>query len=193
MNVRRVAGILIAGVFAALAVTACATEPLPQGNGSYAVETGHDYRLGPGDKVRVTVFGEDKLSGEFLVANNGDVAVPLVGDVKAGGLTPVAFQTAVQDKLSASGMIREPKVSADVVAYRPYYILGEVGKPGQYPYAIGLTVTKAVATAGGFTYRANDKEVFITREGTAQEVPLNLTAASWIGPGDTIRVAERHF
>lgn len=193
MSIRRVAGILIAGVFAALAVSACATEPLPQGNGSYAVETGHDYRLGPGDKVRVTVFGEDKLSGEFLVANNGDVAVPLVGDVKAGGLTPVAFQNAVQDKLAASGMIREPKVSADVVAYRPYYILGEVSKPGQYPYAIGLTVTKAVATAGGFTYRANDREVFITKEGTAQEVPLNLTAASWIGPGDTIRVAERHF
>jgi polysaccharide export outer membrane protein len=176
-----------------MAVTACVTKPLPEGSGSYAVDTGHDYRLGPGDKVRVTVFNEDKLSGEFVVANNGDIAVPLIGDVKAGGLTPVAFQAAVQDKLSASGMVREPKVSADVVAYRPFYILGEVSKPGQYPYAIGLTVTKAVATAGGFTYRANDREVFITKEGASQEVPLNLTAASWIGPGDTIRVAERHF
>jgi len=193
MSIRRFAGFFVAGLCAALALGACATEPLPQGNGSYAVESGHDYRLGPGDKVRLNVFGEDKLSGEFIVANNGDVAVPLIGDVKAGGLTPVGFQTAVQDKLSASGMVREPKVSADVVAYRPFYILGEVSKPGQYPYAIGLTVTKAVATAGGFTYRANDREVFITKEGTSQEVPLNLTAASWIGPGDTIRVAERHF
>jgi polysaccharide export outer membrane protein len=176
-----------------MALTACVTKALPEGSGSYAVDTGHDYRLGPGDKVRVTVFNEDKLSGEFVVANNGDVAVPLIGDVKAGGLTPVAFQAAVQDKLTASGMVREPKVSADVISYRPFYILGEVSKPGQYPYAIGLTVTKAVATAGGFTYRANDREVFITKEGASQETPLSLTAASWIGPGDTIRVAERHF
>jgi polysaccharide export outer membrane protein len=84
-------------------------------------------------------------------------------------------------------------VSADVVAYRPYYILGEVTKPGQYPYAVGLTVTKAVATAGGFTYRANHKQVFVTREGTNQEIPLAITASAWIGPGDTIRVAERYF
>ena len=193
MSIKRAAAFIAAGLCAALAMTACATKPLPEGNGSYAVETGHDYRLGPGDKVRLTVFGEDKLSGEFMVANNGDVAVPLIGDVKAGGLTPVAFQGAVQQKLEATGMVREPKVSADVVSYRPFYILGEVSKPGQYPYAIGLTVTKAVATAGGFTYRANEQQVYITKEGTSQEVPLNLTAASWIGPGDTIRVAERHF
>jgi protein involved in polysaccharide export with SLBB domain len=193
MNIRRVAGFVVASLCAALALGACATKPLPEGSGSYAVETGHDYRLGPGDKVRVTVFGEDKLSGEFIVANNGDVAMPLVGDIKAGGLTPVTLQGAIQEKLAASGMVREPKVSADVVSYRPFYILGEVSKPGQYPYAIGLTVTKAVATAGGFTYRANDRQVYITKEGTSQEVPLNLTAASWIGPGDTIRVAERHF
>ena len=94
MNIRRIACIVVASV-CALALTACVTEPLPEGNGSYAVESGHDYRLGPGDKVRLTVFNEDKLSGEFIVANNGDVAVPLIGDVKAGGLTPVAFQTAV--------------------------------------------------------------------------------------------------
>jgi polysaccharide export outer membrane protein len=193
MNLKRAAGIFLASVCAALALSACATEPLPAGVGEYAVATGHDYKLGPGDKVRVTVFGEQALSGEFIVANNGAVAMPLVGEVAAGGLTPASFQGAVQEKLSATGMVKEPKVSADVIAYRPYYILGEVSKPGQYPYAIGLTVTKAVATAGGFTYRANDREVFITREGTGQEVPLNVTAASWIGPGDTIRIAERHF
>jgi protein involved in polysaccharide export with SLBB domain len=193
MSLMKAAGIFLAGICAALTLSACTTAPLPEGKGEYAVSTGHDYKLGPGDKVRVNVFGEQALSGEFIVANNGAVAVPLIGEVPAGGLTPTAFQTAVQEKLSATGMVKDPKVSADVIAYRPYYILGEVSKPGQYPYAIGLTVTKAVATAGGFTYRANDREVFITREGTGQEVPLNLTAASWIGPGDTIRVAERHF
>src|SRR5690349_21282938 len=110
MSIRTVAGWIVASLCAALFAGACATKPLPEGSGAYAVDTGHDYRLGPGDKVRITVFGEDKLSGEFIVANNGDVAMPLVGDVKAGGLTPVALQGAIQEKLTASGMVREPKV-----------------------------------------------------------------------------------
>ncbi|HOZ26437.1 MAG TPA: polysaccharide biosynthesis/export family protein [Hyphomonadaceae bacterium] len=173
---------------------ACATEPsLPQGNGAYSVETGHEYKLGPGDKIRVTVFGEDALSGEFLVANNGSVSLPLVGQVRAGGSTLTNFETAIQEQLTASGMVRSPKVSADMVEYRPYYILGEVNKPGQYTYSIGLTVTKAVATAGGFTYRADNKIVYVTREGAQNEAPVPVTAATWIGPGDTLRIGERMF
>lgn len=172
----------------------CATEPsLPQGNGAYSVETGHEYKLGPGDKIRVTVFGEDALSGEFLVANNGSVSLPLVGQVRAGGSTLTNFETAIQEQLTASGMVRSPKVSADMVEYRPYYILGEVNKPGQYTYSIGLTVTKAVATAGGFTYRADNKIVYVTREGAQNEAPVPVTAATWIGPGDTLRIGERMF
>jgi polysaccharide export outer membrane protein len=193
MTIRRIAGPLLAGVFAALALAGCVTKPLPAGAGGYAVDVGHEYKLGPGDKVRVNVFGEQQLSGEFIVANNGAVAMPLVGDIQAGGLTPPALQVAVQDKLAATGMVKQPRVSADVISYRPFYILGEVAKPGQYPYAIGLTVTKAVATAGGFTYRANERQVYVTREGKGSEEPLSLTAATWIGPGDTIRIAERHF
>lgn len=193
MPLKTIAGLRFAALGALLSVCACATGPLPTGNGAYAVETGREYRLGPGDKVRITVFGEEELSGEFLVSNNGSVAVPLVGEVTAGGLTPTEFQTAVQEKLTASGMVRAPRVSTDVVSYRPFYILGEVNKPGQYPYAIGLTVTKAVATAGGFTYRANEKMVFITREGTTREAPISVTAATSIGPGDTVRISERTF
>lgn len=186
---------LIAALAVTLIATACTstTEPLPAGNGVYAVETGHEYILGPGDRVRVTVFGEEQLSGEFIVANDGGVAMPLVGEVMAGGSSPVRFRQAVEDKLLASGLVRSPRVSADVIAYRPFYILGEVNKPGQYPYVIGMTVTKAVATAGGFTYRANSGTVYITREGTAKEVPLSVTAATWIGPGDTLRIGERMF
>jgi polysaccharide export outer membrane protein len=90
-------------------------------------------------------------------------------------------------------MVRTPRVAIDVVSYRPFYILGEIDKPGQYPYAIGMTVTKAVATAGGFTYRANSRVVYVTREGAANETPLTVTAATWIGPGDTVRVGERTF
>jgi protein involved in polysaccharide export with SLBB domain len=193
MTFVRSAKCLLALAFMGISLAACATEPLPTGNAAYVVDRGLEYKLGPGDKVRVTVFGEESLSGEFLVANNGAVAFPLIGEVPAGGLTPTAFQAAVQEQLTSSGLVRSPRVTADVVAYRPYYILGEVTKPGQYPYSVGLTVTKAVATAGGFTYRANSKLIYVTREGATREVPVSLTAASAIWPGDTIRIAERHF
>ncbi len=174
-------------------VTACATsEPLPVGTANIT-EAANEYQLGPGDRVRLNVFGEDALSGEFLISNRGNVAVPLVGDVKAGGLTIEAFERTVEEKLVATDMVRTPRVSVDVIAYRPFYILGEVSTPGQYPYAIGMTLTKAVATAGGFTYRANSNVVYVTREGEARETPLQVTAATWIGPGDTIRIAERSF
>ena len=193
MKLKRMAKIRVALIGAFLALCACASEPLPRGDGTYVVETGHEYKLGPGDKLRVTVFGEESLSGEFTVSNNGGVAMPLVGEVRAGGLTPVLFQNEVQEKLTATGMVRAPRVSVDVLDYRPFYILGEINKPGQYPYAIGMTVTKAVATAGGFTYRANNRMVYVTREGSAREVPVSVTAATWIGPGDTVRVGERSF
>jgi polysaccharide export outer membrane protein len=178
----------------AFVVTACASNaPLPAGTANYAAEADHEYQLGPGDRVRLNVFGEEALSGEFLISNRGNVAVPLVGDVKAGGLTIEAFEETVKEKLVATDMVRTPRVSVDVLAYRPFYILGEVSTPGQYPYALGMTLTKAVATAGGFTYRANSNVVYVTREGSALEMPLRVTAATWIGPGDTIRIAERSF
>ena len=134
MTVTKNGGLKILAVSALLWLCGCATEPaLPQGNGVYSVETGHEYKLGPGDKVRVTVFGENALSGEFLIANNGQVSLPLVGPVKAGGITLTGFENAIQDQLTASGMVRSPKVSADIVEYRPYYILGEVNKPQTPP------------------------------------------------------------
>jgi polysaccharide export outer membrane protein len=187
------ASLFVAQLCALVVLAACGSSPLPAGNAAYAVDRGLEYKLGPGDKVRVTVFNEEQLSGEFIVANNGAVAVPLLGEVPAGGLTPTEFKAMVEEQLQASGLVRAPKVSTDVVAYRPFYILGEVNKPGQYPYSIGLTVTKAVATAGGFTYRANNKVVYLTREGETREAPISITAATSIGPGDTVRIGERSF
>lgn len=178
--------------FATLLGGACATSVLPPGAG-LAEGAVPEYLLGPGDRIRVTVFGEQELSGEFLVFSRGAVAMPLIGEVQAGGTTLDAFTKTVEAKLVASDMVRAPKVSTDIIAYRPFYILGEVATPGQYPYAIGMTVTKAVATAGGFTYRANSGTVFVTREGNTREQALPVTAYTWIGPGDTIRVAERTF
>jgi protein involved in polysaccharide export with SLBB domain len=151
-----------------------------------------DYRLGVADKIRVTVFGEEKLSGEFQVGANGVVALPLAGNIQAQGLTPAEFQAAVTTALS-DGYLKEPRVSIEVLNYRPYYILGEVKKPGEYPYTNNLTVLNAVATAEGFTYRADTKKVHIKRANSATEQTVPLNAATVVAPGDTVRIGERYF
>lgn len=151
-----------------------------------------DYLLGSGDKVRVTVYGEPDLSGEFYVTGSGLVSLPLIGEVKAAGLNVGQFQTVVQQALS-SGYLKEPRVSAEVLTYRPFYILGEVEKPGTYPYTSGLTALNAVATAGGFTYRADKGKVFIKRLGETGERKYTLDPSTPVAPGDTIRIGERFF
>lgn len=150
------------------------------------------YRLGSGDQVRVIVFGEEDLSGEFVVDGAGMVSLPLVGEVPAGGKTLQEFRSQIEALLS-DGYLTDPRVSAEVLNYRPFYILGEVEESGEYPYTDGLTVMNAVARAGGFTYRANTRFVYIKRADTNQEVELPLTATVRVMPGDTIRIAERFF
>lgn len=151
-----------------------------------------DYALGPGDELRVTVFGEEELSGELGVDSSGQISMPLVGEVPAEGLSVAALREAVTARL-ADGYLRDPRVSIEVVNYRPFYILGEVGSPGEYNYQSGLTVLNAVATAGGFTYRANKRHVFIQSEGEAQEIRYDLTSTTPVRPGDQIRIGERLF
>lgn len=149
------------------------------------------YILDAGDTLRVNVFGEETLSGDFQVGNDGFVAIPLIGDVKAKGLTINELKHAIEDKLSPDYLI-DPQVSVDVLNYRPFYILGEVNEPGSYPFVSGLTVIEAVAMAGGFTYRAKTKEVLIKRgEGEGSEFVASLDET--ILPGDVIRVRERIF
>lgn len=151
-----------------------------------------DYRLGPADKVRVIVFGEDTLSGEFMVSGNGTISMPLVGDIRAMGMTIPEFQQALQAVLR-DGYLLDPRVSAEVLNYRPFYILGEVMEPGEYPFTNNLTVLNAVATAGGFTYRAAKDRVFVKRNGESAERREALTAGTRVWPGDTIRIGERLF
>lgn len=151
-----------------------------------------DYLLGPADKVRVTVYGEPSLSGEFFVTGSGLMSLPLIGEIKAAGLTVGQFQVAVQKALS-DGYLKDPRVSAEVLTFRPFYILGEVEKPGTYPYTSGLTVLNAVATAGGFTYRADKKSVWIKHNGDTSENKSELTPSTVVAPGDTIRIGERFF
>jgi polysaccharide export outer membrane protein len=151
-----------------------------------------DYKLGVSDKVRILVFNEPTLSGEFNVNSNGAIAFPLIGDVKAEGRTTTEVGRDISDRL-AEGYLRSPQVSIDVLTFRPFFILGEVNKPGEYPYMNGLTVLQAVATAQGFTYRANKSKVYIKKEGDTSEHEYKVTTATPVAPGDTIRVTERFF
>jgi polysaccharide export outer membrane protein len=132
------------------------------------------------------------LTGEYFVTSSGTVNLPLAGDVQASGLTLRVFR----DKLTKAlqdGYLKDPKISVEVLTFRPFYILGEVVRPGQYPYTTGLTVFNAVATAGGFTYRANTRKIFIKKPTDTQEHELPLNSQTPISPGDTVRVPERFF
>ncbi len=150
------------------------------------------YRLGAGDKISVNVFGEDDLSGEFLVGDDGRVDMPLIGAVQAQGQSVTEFQNAVVARYSA-GYLKDPKVSVSVLNYRPFFIQGEVGKGGEYPYKAGLTVQDAVAIAGGYTYRANTDKAFIRRAGQDREVEVSLGQRVALNPGDIVRIPERFF
>jgi len=151
-----------------------------------------EYRLGASDQIRITVFGEPELSGEYLLDGTGTVSLPLIGEVTALDLTIREFEGAIAQRYS-DGYLRDPRVNAEVMNYRPFYILGEVRTPGEYPYTSGLTILNAVATAGGFTYRANDDVILIRGADDDQEQRVRLDPSTPILPGDTIRVIERFF
>lgn len=177
---------------AAVSNPALAQQPAIGGAPVSAAAQPADYLLGPADKVRVTVYGEPSLSGEFFISGSGVMSLPLIGEIKAGGMTLGQFQMAVQAALS-DGYLKDPRVNAEVLTFRPFYILGEVEKPGTYPYTSGLTVLNAVATAGGFTYRADKRTVWIKHNGETSEVKGELTPSIVVAPGDTIRIGERFF
>ena len=123
-----------------------------------------NYLLGVADKVRIIVYNEPSLSGEFIVGDNGSLSLPLIGEVVAKGRSQKVVTEDIQARL-ADGYLKEPRVSLDVLTYRPFYILGEVAKPGEYPYSSNLTVMNAIARAEGFTYRANKGKVFLNGAG----------------------------
>jgi polysaccharide export outer membrane protein len=151
-----------------------------------------DYLLGPNDRVRVKVYGEQDITGEYEIDSNGYVSVPLAGRMKAAGRTARQLERTIAAELS-KGIIRDPRVNVEIAAYRPFYILGEVKKAGEYPYRNGLTVLDAVASAGGYTYRANENKVFLRRAGSTVEEVYALDAPVPIYPGDNIRIPERYF
>jgi len=148
--------------------------------------------LQPGDKIKVTVFDEPNLSGDYEVDSAGYVSLPLAGTLKAGGLSKQQMEHVLASKFS-SEYLRNPKVTVDIASFRPFYVMGEVAKPGQYKYKDGLNVMSAIAIAGGETYRAKKSTVQIQHVGEAgfHDYPLSPTIP--VLPGDLIRVPQRYF
>ena len=151
-----------------------------------------EYELGAGDKVKVTVFGHDDLSGQFLVGDNGALALPLIGKVVARGLTVSQLEARIVKALKPD-YLKNPRVSVEVLNYRPFYIIGEVKKPGSYAYVSGMTVVNAIALAGGYTYRARENEIYVTRASDPKNVKHPADHDTLILPGDVIEVPERFF
>jgi polysaccharide biosynthesis/export protein len=149
-------------------------------------------KLQPGDKIRVNVFGEDKLSGDYEIDQSGQISLPLAGTVEALGLTQAELEQALAKKFR-SEYLRNPKVTVTIATLRPFYLMGEVEKPGEYAYRSGLNVLTALAIAGGPTYRANRHTVQIQRRGETSMRSYPISASVPVLPGDVIRVPERYF
>ena len=173
---------------ATLVFAGCA--PRPNGYADFKADV--PYTLASGDRLRVIVFGQDALSNTYAVNSSGTISMPLIGVVRAQGLTTGALEHSVESKLR-DGFIREPKVSIEVDAYRPFFVLGEVTTAGQFPYIAGMTAETAVAVAGGFTPRANKYEVDLTRVIDGHPVTASVPVDQPVKPGDTIFVRERFF
>jgi len=152
-----------------------------------------EYRLGPGDQVRITTFGEEQLTGEFRVGDAGRVGLPLLGPVDAARLAPRELQAEIAKRLRDTGLLRNPSVTVEVTAYRPFFVLGEVNKPGQYPYQPNLTMVAAVAVAGGFTYRAVTDYAGVVRTAEGRAMEGRAGRRDMVQPGDVITIYERRF
>lgn len=151
------------------------------------------YRLGAGDQLRVSVFNEARLSGEYAVGSDGTISFPLVGSVPVSGKTVAEARLQIANSLAAAGYVNNPQVSAQVVASRPFFIQGEIGRPGRYPTSENLSVLRAIAMAGDYTYRAEKTYVYLRREGTEGEVKVLASSDFQVLPGDILRIGERYF
>jgi polysaccharide export outer membrane protein len=163
----------------------------PQPGGGFTGSS--DYRLGPGDRMRIIVYGQSNLTGEYVLDGGGVLAFPLIGQVAASGMTPHQLEQTIAARLSPD-YLRNPSVSVEVMTRRPFYIVGEVRNPGSYPYVAGMTVINAIALAGGFTYRARESSFYIKRsDKSGQTAKITANQETPVQPGDVIMVRERYF
>jgi protein involved in polysaccharide export with SLBB domain len=150
-------------------------------------------KLGPNDRVRITVFGQPTLTGEYTLDGNGVLAFPLIGNVPADGSTTSELQQKIAAKLAPDYLVN-PNVSAEIVTRRPFYVIGEIQKPGNYPYVSDITAVNAIAMAGGFTRRAKKNDFYIRRlDKDGKAVRIEANAGTVLQAGDTLEVRERVF
>jgi len=183
---------IIACLMAAL--TGCARHTLPDQRAPASVANfSEGYRLEPGNRVRVIIFNESNLSGEFQLDASGNLSMPLVGSVRAAGVTAKELGSRIVEVLKKNNYLRDPSIAVEVVTYRPFYVLGEVKLPGEFSYTAGMTVLSAVARAGGYDYRAREGEVILIRIEDGVERQYRAQEITPILPGDIVRVVERFF
>lgn len=149
--------------------------------------------LQPGERLKITVYGEDALTAEYDINPAGFVVMPLIGSIKAAGRSQSEFGKDIANKYLRGGFLQDPHVTVAVVQFKPFYVLGEATTPGEYPFRSGLNVHSAVAMAGGFTYRASRTYVLIRHVGDEVWKEYSLAEPVPIAPGDIIRVPERYF
>lgn len=160
--------------------------------GMWAPVQAADYKLGAGDKVRVVVLADPEFSGEYEVDASGNISARMIGRLSVLGMTTGELEVALADRYRSGGYLRNPKLSVELMSARPFFVLGEVTKPGSYPYVAGLTVAQAVAIAGGYTRRASTSRIKVKRFGSTSGEE-SVTEDSLINPGDIMRVPERYF
>ncbi len=151
------------------------------------------YHLGIDDQIRIITFGQENLTGQFRINDRGEVAIPFLGAIPADGLTTSAFSHSIEQLLKDKKVFLNPSVSVEVLTYRPIFILGEVAKPGQYPYQPKMTMLTAVSVAGGFTYRAQTQFASILRNENDHPVEGRVDRRTSVHPGDVITVFNRYF
>lgn len=152
------------------------------------------YRIGPEDQLRVTVFNDPRLTGDFRVSDAGAIALPLIGTVRAAGLTTTELERAVEKEMKDKNLFRDPSAAVQVITYRPVFVLGMVERGGQFPYQPGMTTLTAVAVAGGFNYRAIKDYLSVTRIGPdGRPMEYRAPREALVQPGDVITVFERRF
>jgi polysaccharide export outer membrane protein len=187
------------GCAALLALAACASTPTGKSFAGRSctvpealISARADYRISVGDRVQVNVFDENQLGGEYLVGTNGTISMPLLGAISAEGLTVDEFIASIETSLT-SQLINQPRVNAQLVAFRPYYVLGEVAKPGAYPYQLQTDLYAALASAGGFSYRAREDCVLLRPGNGGEELLVPVGGRLPLAPGDVIVVDARNF
>jgi protein involved in polysaccharide export with SLBB domain len=173
---------LVAAFFIALLVAGL-------GSAAHAAE----YKLGSGDKIRVVVLADPEFSGEYEVDATGYISARMIGRIMVNGMTTAELENVLTQRYREGGYLRDPRLSVELLTARPFFIMGEVVKPGSYAYVAGLTVAQAVAIAGGYTRRASTSRIKVKRFGSPSGSEESVTEDSTINPGDVVRVPERYF